>query len=86
MIGILLAVAVVGIVLAMAPVVDAGPAELRVAGTEVVGPGETLWDIASDYAGEGVSTQRLVAEIQRVNGLGTGPVPAYTPIVIPVLP
>lgn len=55
----------------------------RVAGHEVVAPGETLWDVAVATAPAGVDVRDQLAAILELNGLPSGDVPAWTVVLIP---
>jgi hypothetical protein len=54
-----------------------------VAGHVVVGPGETLWDVAVATAPPGVDVRRHLADLEALNGLERGEVAAWTVVLIP---
>lgn len=58
---------------------DAGVVEATV----VVAPGETVWDIAYDYAPQGQHPQAYIAEVLRYNGVDAGAVAPGTVLRLP---
>ena len=61
---------------------DAAPGDV-VEATVVVAPGQTVWDIASDYAPEGQHPQAYVAEVLRYNHLEAASVAPGTALRLP---
>lgn len=55
----------------------------RIAGHEVVAPGQTLWDVAAATAPEGVDVRDQLAAIIELNGFTGGDVPAWTVVLLP---
>ncbi|TNC29238.1 LysM peptidoglycan-binding domain-containing protein [Amycolatopsis alkalitolerans] len=51
--------------------------------TVTVGVGETLWDVAQEYA-PSADTGAVVARIKQVNGLGDATVVPGLPLTVPV--
>lgn len=51
--------------------------------TVVVGPGETVWDIATQYVPDGTHPQAYVAEVLRTNDLDAGSVQPGTVLRLP---
>ena len=51
--------------------------------TVVVGPGETVWDIATEYVPDGVHPQAYVAHVLRYNGLEATAVMPGTALRLP---
>lgn len=62
---------------------DAGPATPELAGSAVVAPGQTLWQLAVEHAPAGADPRAYLASIQEVNDLGGGPLPPWTVILLP---
>lgn len=54
-----------------------------VAGQVVLGPGETLWDVAVATAPAGVDAREHLAAIVRLNGFGAGPLDPWTVVLLP---
>ncbi len=62
---------------------DAGLAD-PVAGTVTIGPGETLWDVATATAPVGVDVREQLDAIVQLNGFdGTGSVEPWTVVLLP---
>lgn len=57
--------------------------ENRVAGTAVVHPGETLWDVTVTTAPDEVDPREHLARIKDINGLTGSEVEAWTVVLIP---
>lgn len=79
----------IGVVLGVVAVVDAvtGGSPERVARTNltvVVRPGQTLWDIAAQYAPNDRDRTGWAAEIAELNDVDAGAVAPGTPLVIPL--
>lgn len=75
------------LVLGLTLLFGAGGAEAeltdRVAGHEVVTPGQTLWDIAAATAPAGVDVRDQLTAIVELNGFSDGDVPAWTVVLLP---
>ena len=52
-------------------------------GHVVLQPGETLWDVAVRSAPAGVDPRRQLDTLRRLNGFGSGPLDAWTVVLIP---
>lgn len=63
----------------------AADAELSdpVAGTAVVEPGQTLWDVAEATAPDGTSTRAWLDRIRDLNDLPGDAIPAWTVVLLP---
>ncbi|MDP2774258.1 MAG: LysM peptidoglycan-binding domain-containing protein [Nocardioides sp.] len=78
-----------GLVLAFGFVLASGSFASRDAGTPeptrvvMVGPGDTLWDIAADLAGAG-GVRSVMAEIERLNALESGMVVVGQELRVPL--
>jgi len=57
--------------------------EDRVAGHVVIGPGETLWDVAAATAPQGVDAREQLAAIEDLNGIRASDVDAWTVVLLP---
>lgn len=55
----------------------------EVAGRATIAPGETLWDVAAATSPDDVDTRVWLDRIRELNGLGTGPVAAWTVVLLP---
>jgi Tfp pilus assembly protein FimV len=55
----------------------------RVAGHEVLTPGDTLWDVAVRSAPEGVDPRDQMIAIRELNGFGSGSLDAWTVVLLP---
>jgi hypothetical protein len=78
-----------GVLLGVVSVVNAvtaGPSEpvARTNLTVVVGPGQTLWDIAAQYAPADRDRTGWAAEIARINDIDAQAIRPGTPLVIPL--
>lgn len=80
--------AALGLVLAVGFVLASGSVASRDAGTPeptrvvMVGPGDTLWDIAADLAGDG-GVRSMMDKIERLNALESGMLVAGQELVVP---
>jgi Tfp pilus assembly protein FimV len=54
-----------------------------VGATTTIGPGETLWDVASASAPAGVSVQEQLAAITDLNGFDGGAIEPWTVVLLP---
>lgn len=54
-----------------------------VAGSVTIGPGETLWEVASATAPAGVGVREQLAAINDLNGFSGGPVEPWTVVLLP---
>ena len=61
----------------------AGPEVPVAAGHVVLGPGETLWDVAVRSAPNGVDPREQLEAIRRLNGFGSATLDAWTVVLIP---
>jgi hypothetical protein len=52
--------------------------------TVVIGPGETLWDVASRYVPDGRDRTAWVAEVAADNGVDAGALRPGTPVAVPI--
>jgi FAD/FMN-containing dehydrogenase len=78
-----LAALVLGLVLTFGGgAADAGLVD-PVAGTAVVEPGETLWDVAEATAPEGIATREWLDRIRDLNGFSGDAIPAWTVVLLP---
>ena len=77
------AVVVLAICAAWAMRSYASPEGGVVEATVVVAPGETVWDIAYDYAPQGQHPQAYIAEVLRYNGVDAGAVAPGTVLRLP---
>ena len=77
------AVLAVGVVTIAGGAVD--PGEPVAAGHVVLQPGETLWDVAVRSAPAGVDPRRQLDTLRRLNGFGSGPLDAWTVVLIPAV-
>ncbi len=55
----------------------------RVAGHEVLAPGDTLWDVAVRSAPDGVDPRDQLIAIRELNGIGGASVEAWTVVLLP---
>lgn len=55
----------------------------RVAGHAVLGPGDTLWDVAVSSAPDGVDPREQLAAIRVLNGFEDASVDAWTVVLLP---
>ncbi len=78
-----IAVVVVAICAAWAMRSYAAPDAGLVEATVVIAPGETVWDIAYDYAPDGQHPQAYIAEVLRHNGVDAGAVAPGTVLRLP---
>lgn len=78
----LLAILVVGLVVASGSVATDEPGTPEPTRVVMVGPGDTLWDIASDLADDG-EIRSMVDRIQDLNALDSGMVVAGQRLVVP---
>ncbi len=84
-VAVLLTTVAVVVVLLLANAVGAFSGTGTGAGpSHLVSTGETLWDIATGYAGPGEDVRRIVFEIQRANGLDGSLIVPGQVLVIPV--
>lgn len=78
------AVAVLAALVIAVPVMASGEEPPRPSGEHVVvGPGETLWDVAVRHTPKGEDPRVLLTEIQAINGLESGSVQAWEVILLP---
>lgn len=54
-----------------------------VSGQQVVRPGDTLWDIASETAPDGINVHQQLRALRDLNGLRSDQVPAWTIVLLP---
>lgn len=52
--------------------------------TVVVQPGQTLWDVASTHAPEGVAVDRYVQRLAELNGISAGALDAWQVLRLPI--
>lgn len=85
----LVAILAVTVLLAVGMATVAGgasdPGEPVAAGHVVLQPGETLWDVAVRSAPTGVDPRRQLDTLRRLNGFGSGPLDAWTVVLIPAV-
>lgn len=62
---------------------EAGLSRPATAGTAVVAPGQTLWDVAATTAPAGVDARTYLAQIRELNGLSSASVAAWTVVLLP---
>lgn len=55
----------------------------QAAGHVVLQPGETLWDVAVRSAPADVDPRAQLDALRRLNGFGTGPLDAWTVVLVP---
>lgn len=82
-VGLLLALMVVAIGATLALRSEAAPDATAVAATVVVGPGDTVWDIAHEYVPAGVHPQAYVAAVLRHNDIDATAVVPGTVLELP---
>ncbi|WP_341927579.1 LysM peptidoglycan-binding domain-containing protein [Nocardioides psychrotolerans] len=80
--GSLLVVLAVGFVLASGSVATERPGTPEPTRVVLVGPGDTLWDLAADLADDG-DVRSMMAEITRLNALDSGMVSVGQELRVP---
>lgn len=83
--GVLVAVTALALLL-VAVVGQSADADLvtpEVAGSVVVEPGTTLWEVAIEHAPPGEDPRAYLVRIEQLNGLAGTTVPAWTVVLLP---
>lgn len=86
-------VVVLGIVAVVVLAIGAGVNRLiaapaaapTVAGTAVLEPGDTLWDLAVEHTRTGQDARTTLRAIQTLNGFDTATVPVWTVVLLPAV-